>query len=369
MSNLALGLLSALLATNPPLAVSNLVQQQTGVSMAVPNPNDPETQALDKVMEDDDAAMDEVDRWIRENQAFAAQGGGESRTELNRRIRARLDLVRAKYEDFLKRYPNSARGHLAYGTFLNDIGEEEAAVTEYQKSRELDPNNPAVWNNLANYYGEFSPVTNAFVDYAKAIELDPTEPVYYENFATTVYLFRKDAEAFFHLNEQQVFDKALDIYRQAMKLAPEDFTLATDYAESYYGIKPLRTNDALAAWTNALNIAHNDFEREGVLIHLARVKIAAGRFAEAQAQLDAVTNAAYADLKQRLERNLVEREKEAARTNALAAPAAAPVVAPLTNAVPALPNAPPFSATLAKTTTNVPPDPPSATNLSTPLKH
>ena len=34
-------------------------------------------------------------------------------------------------------------------------------------------------------------------------------------------------------------------------------------AESYYGIHPLRTNDALVAWTNALNVAHNDAEREG----------------------------------------------------------------------------------------------------------
>jgi len=37
----------------------------------------------------------------------------------------------------------------------------------------------------------------------------------------------------------------------------------------------------LAAWTNALQIAHNDVEREGVYIHLARIKMIAGRYAEA----------------------------------------------------------------------------------------
>jgi tetratricopeptide (TPR) repeat protein len=61
---------------------------------------------------------------------------------------------------------------------------------------------------------------------------------------------------------QQVFDKALGLYQQAIQLAPNDFVLATDYAESYYGIKPLRTQAALAAWTNALAIAHTDAERE-----------------------------------------------------------------------------------------------------------
>ena len=104
-----------------------------------------------------------------------------------------------------------------------------------------------MWNNLANYYGEHGPLTNAFIDYAKAIELNPAEPIYYQNFATTVYMFRRDAREFYGINEQQVFDKALALYRQAVKLAPDNFVFATDYAESYYGIRPYRTNDALAS--------------------------------------------------------------------------------------------------------------------------
>ena len=107
--------------------------------------------------------------------------------------------------------------------------------------RPNDPKNPAAWNNLANYYGEYGGVTNAFAYYAEASRLAPAEPVYLHNLATTVYLFRSDAETFYHLTEPQVFDKALDLYRQAMKLDPANFILATDYAESYYEIKPLRT--------------------------------------------------------------------------------------------------------------------------------
>jgi tetratricopeptide (TPR) repeat protein len=306
MSDLTIGLLSALLATNQPQAVSNLVQEQTGLS--VPLATTPEEQELRAVMEDDDAAQAEVSDWINTNSPAGTNVMAETKEAFNQRILARFDEVRHRYDGFLRNHPNNAHGFLAYGSFLNDIGDEEAAKTQYENSRQLDPKNPAVWNNLANFYGEYGELTKAFTYYTEAIRLKPDEPVYYQNFATTVYLFRKDAREFYHINEQQVFDKALELYRDAMKLAPASFVLADDYAESFYGIKPLRTNDALAAWTNALHVAHTDLEQQGVLIHLARVKIAAGFYDEASNHLAAVTNANYADLKMRLERSLAEHE-------------------------------------------------------------
>ncbi|HEY5042020.1 MAG TPA: hypothetical protein VIK53_08455 [Verrucomicrobiae bacterium] len=304
MSDLAIGLLGALLATNQPQAVSNLVQQDTGVALPIVDVNDPAERELRSLMVADDAALDEVNSWMSTNQI--APTNTLAVAAFKQRINARLDLVKQGYEKFLRNHPDSGRGYLAYGTFLNDTGDEEGAMVQYKNSAQLDPKNPAVWNQMANYYGEYGELTNAFADYAEAIRLDPAEPVYYQNFATTVYLYRKDAREFYGINEQQVFDKALGLYRQAMKLAPDNLVLATDYAESYYGIRPLRTNDAIAAWTNALHITKDDNEREGVLIHLARVQIASGFFDQAQAHLDAVTNAAFAGLKARLERRMAE---------------------------------------------------------------
>lgn len=330
-------LLSVIVATNPPaLAVSNEIQQSTGISVTVPSASDPLKPELDKVMIADDEAQDEVDKWIRDNASFYQQGAGESNAELNQRIRERFVPVRKAYEDFLQRHPNYAPAYLAYGSFLKDIGDEYEASLQYEKSRELDPKNPAAWNNLANYYGEFSPVTNSFIYYAKAIELNPAEPVYYQNFATTVYLFRKDAREFYGINEQQVFDKALGLYLQAMKLAPDDFPLATDYAQSYYGIKPLRTNDALVAWSNTLAIAHNDVEREGVYLHLARIKMSIGWFDESRGLLAAVTNSALADMQKRLVRSL--HDHEFPPTNVV--DEATNVIAVSTNGMPVSTNAP-----------------------------
>jgi tetratricopeptide (TPR) repeat protein len=379
VSDLTIGLLSALLATNQPQAVSNLVQQHTGVSLPIVDVNDPAEQGLRNLMIGDDAAMDEVNDWISTNNI--ARTNTPAIAELNQRIHARFDVMKHGYDSFLRNHPDSARGFLAYGSFLNDIGDEDGAKVQYENSKQLDPKNPAVWNQLANYFGEHGELTNAFADYTEAIRLDPAEPVYYQNFATTVYLYRKDAREFYGINEQQVFDKALGLYQQAMKLAPQNLVLAVDYAESYYGIKPLRTNDALVAWTNALNIAKDDNEREGVLLHLARVKTAAGFYDEAQAHLDAVTNAAFLDLKNRLARSLADHKNpptnsvEEIPTNNvvvstnLAAAVTNVVVATtnrlpvLTNGLPALTNPPVFPPKIVAVMTNVPPIIPKASDL------
>ena len=301
--------LSVMLATNSTIAaVSNEVQAATGLSLPLVDPNDPAERALHQIMLDDDAAMESVAQSIQLNQTSATNGAAATPEQVKQGLRARLDIVRKEYEEFLKKFPDSARGHLAYGTFLNDIGEEYEGSVEYEKSRQLDPKNPAVWNDLANYYGENSPVTNAFAYYAKAIELDPAESVYYQNLATTVYLFRHDATNFYGITEAEVFDKSLALYRQAMALDPGNLPLATDYAQSFYEIHPLRTNDALVAWTNALALTHTETEREGVYVHLARLKIGIGRYDEARAHLAAITNADLLGIRHRLERNLADKE-------------------------------------------------------------
>jgi tetratricopeptide (TPR) repeat protein len=259
-------------------------------------------------MEDDDAAQAEVDQWIQDNEKFAAQGAGISPREMKRKIQARFEPIKQAYEDFLKRHPDHAKARIAYGSFLGDLNDEDASQEQLEKALEIETNNPAVYNNLANIYGHHGPVKRAFEFYAKAIDLSPNEPVYYHNFGTTVFLFRKDAKEYYGINEQEVFDKALVLYSNAMRLDPTNFPLASDVAQTYYGIKPTRVEEALNAWTNALRLASDELEREGVYIHFARIKLHAGRFDEARAHLDAITNDHYATLKQRLTKNIGELE-------------------------------------------------------------
>lgn len=317
------------MATNQPAAVSNLLHQTTGISIkAAANTNDPVEKELDQILDQDDTAQAEVDKWIQDNEAFAAKGAGLPREELRRKILDRLEPVDKAYQDFIRQHPRNSRARVAYASFLGDTKSEDAAEEQLDKALEIDTNNPAIYNNLANIYGHHGPVKKAFEYYARATQLNPSEPVYYHNLGTTVFLFRKDAQEFYDIDEQQVFNKAFELYSNAMRLDPEDFPLASDVAQTWYGVHPFRADEALKAWTNALSLAHDEVDREGVYIHFARVNIMAHRFEEARHFLNDVTNQTYAELKGRVARSLEQRQKDAQSSNA--PPAAADSKAPST---------------------------------------
>ena len=317
MLKLLISLLGALVAAGQLPAATNLAFAPTNPPPATaPAADDPVEKEYKKIMEADDAAQAEVDQWIRDNDAAVAKGAGVPTADMRRRIRDRFAPIRTAYEDFIQRHPDHARARVAFGSFLNDIQDEQGAQEQWEKALALNPKDPAVLNNLANLYGHVGPVKKSFEYYAKAIELNPREPVYYDNFGTTVFLFRKDAMEFYGITEQQVYDKALELYSNALKLDPANFPLASDVAQTYYGIKPLRLEDALKAWTNTLALAHDEVEREGVYLHFARLKLQADRFPEVRAHLAAVTNEMYAVLKNRISHNLDEQELKSKDTNA-----------------------------------------------------
>jgi tetratricopeptide (TPR) repeat protein len=319
VSDLLAVLLAGLVSSNTPVAVSNAVPEKTAIGVPTVDPNDPIEKEFRKVEADDDAAIEEIEGWAAAAATNVMAGNSNPQLTLQMRARDRLAEVKHNYEDFLQRHPDYVRALLAYGSFLHQSGDGDGALAQWEKASKLAPNNPAVWNNLADYWVDTN-VRKAFEYYSKAIELDPNQSVYYHNLAVCVYMYRTDAEDYWKISEAETFDKALALYQKAMKLDPANFVLASDYAECFYGIKPLRLEDGLAAWNHCLQIAQSDKDRQGVYIHLARLNLALKRFDESQKALDAVTNKEYSVLKNKLASNLKAAINQAF-TNAPAQPA------------------------------------------------
>jgi len=270
---------------------------------------------LEKLQAAEDAAQAEVDKWIRQNKEPKPSGTAISEAELDKKISVRFQPIRKGYEDFLSLHPAAARAHFAYGNFLNDRQDERGAQSQWERALELDPTNSAIYNNLAGRYSESGPVNKALEYFAKAIELSPKEAAFYHNFGDSLYVLRKQAAVYYGINEQQVYGRALLLYSNALRLDPQNFDFARDFAQTYYSLKPLPVTDALQAWTNALGIAHEEPDREDACVHLARIKMLAGSFAEARTQLSVVTNEACLKAKTNLLHNLDEREKAQASRN------------------------------------------------------
>src|SRR5204863_3909001 len=74
VASLLSGLLGILVATNQSVAVSNLVEKTTGAKIEVVDPNDPVEREYLKLLEQDNAAQAEVDRWISESEKLAEKG-------------------------------------------------------------------------------------------------------------------------------------------------------------------------------------------------------------------------------------------------------------------------------------------------------
>ena len=94
MSYLWIGILGSLLAATPALGETNSVAATNGAASTTAESKEEIEREFRKVMEADDDAQAEVDKWIRDNQEFAAKGAGTPALLLKRRIEERFEPVR-----------------------------------------------------------------------------------------------------------------------------------------------------------------------------------------------------------------------------------------------------------------------------------
>ncbi len=76
---------------------------------------------------------------IREADAL---GDKADEAALRAKVEERMGAITRAYQAFIEKYPSHARARIAFGSFLNDTGREDAAKAQWEKAPELDPKNP-----------------------------------------------------------------------------------------------------------------------------------------------------------------------------------------------------------------------------------
>jgi tetratricopeptide (TPR) repeat protein len=283
------------------------------------DPNSPEEREYRRLLRSHLLARNEIIFWIRTDLAGKKSLAPPPNALMKSRIIQRLEPLIVTYQDYLKRNPGHVRAGQSLLALQEDLSGESGLIKQWEQVGGIDPRDPDAWRRLGNYYAHLGEIKKSFQCYAKAIELDPTEPVYYQDYAVTVFLYRRDAKEHFAESEQQVFDRALGLYEQALKLDPKNAPLALEIAQCYYIIRPARVAPALQAWQRVLKLANTEQQRENIYLNLARVEITGEHFESARRYLTLVKNRQLERIKDRVTSSLLAREKSVADNAASAA--------------------------------------------------
>jgi tetratricopeptide (TPR) repeat protein len=118
---------------------------------------------------------------------------------------------------------NLARTYVSRGTMLHQIGEDSAAVKDFNAAARLDPTSPRPWISLGNFYVEKGDFSLALKNFDRAIDVQPN-PVSYDNRGSVLESLGRHAEA-------------IADFSQAIAIAPLDTDAYSNRATSYLASK------------------------------------------------------------------------------------------------------------------------------------
>jgi superkiller protein 3 len=166
----------------------------------------------------------------------------------------RYDEAIAEYQRAIELDPKYAYPHNGLGSVYYDLKRYDEAIAEYQRSVELDPKYATPHNNLGNVYYDLKRYDAAIAEYQQAIQIDPKFAEAYSNLADVLETVERMDEAVrlyeksFELKprgkpqnalgllyqRQGALDKALEAYKIAVELSPEDASYHSSLASIYH---------------------------------------------------------------------------------------------------------------------------------------
>jgi tetratricopeptide (TPR) repeat protein len=231
------------------------------------------------------AISDRLDSFRMEYMTLVNANQAGDAAALLRQLETDIEATEGAFREFVSAHPDHVRAVTTYGNFLEEIGKADEACRWWSKAVLLNGKDPNLLNNLANYYGHNGEAGRAIRLYEEAIQLNPTEAVYHFNLGNMYYLFRRETEQIHGWDVDQIFREALDQFRVARDLDPNNFEYASAYAETFYGVNFLKQriawDEALKAWEFCLNMKLNSGQKDYVKVHLVRLNLYTGNPMEA----------------------------------------------------------------------------------------
>jgi len=148
---------------------------------------------------------------------------------------------------------DNAIAHVDLGVSLEEIGQRDAALNQYQEALRLDSGLVQVHNNLGNLFSQMGRTQDAVEQYQEALRLKPEAPLVHANLGGLLLKLGRTSEAMVQLNE-------------AARLAPQDPRFQYLLGKAF--LRQGKSPQAIEHFLTALQLDPNDLN---ALIYLARV--------------------------------------------------------------------------------------------------
>ena len=149
------------------------------------------------------------------------------------------------YFDLLKRSPNNWRVYFGYGYFLTRVGRHVQAIENYKKVLSFLPENISAINNMAVSYTYLADYKSAASMFELAAKIDPDIGVF-ANIGSMYYSYGE-------------FEKAMEAYKKALKLEPNNYQLLSYLGDAYKFI-PGKKNSANDVFNKVIEVATQEIK-------------------------------------------------------------------------------------------------------------
>ena len=144
----------------------------------------------------------------------------------------RPDEARAEYENAIRFTPkkSAARLFYTYGAFLDKRGELDAAIAQYQRALEVDPNLADAHSELATAFFTKGDSQKAEAHYLEAARLDPKRADVHSNLGSLLLREGKTSQAIIQYEEALRIDPTLTEAAENLRVAKQSDTRFQSHA-------------------------------------------------------------------------------------------------------------------------------------------
>lgn len=271
-----------------------------GLAAATYNPLSAEKAAELKVLSEATPAERTLSQILKRQQGIFEAAATTSPADLSRN----LSELASDYATLLRENPENVFILLHYGKFLRTVGEDERALTSFERALSIDPTLAVAYQQSALIHAENGRYQKAWPLFQTCLKQAPNIAIYQYQFGEFVQVYRDMLVEDGFLQASDVDGVMQGAFARAVMLDPASQTLAWRYAQSFYDVTRPDWKAALAAWDKAAALTADPIQEPILRMHRARCLIELGDFKAARALLDKPTPPALEktrdDLRKRL---------------------------------------------------------------------